>query len=259
MAQTFSRPIQLALEHERWLRWAVVLFPLLAVAMIAFFKLFPRLYAFLIAEDRLVEWGTAIAYLVAAGFAVSLALHFRRQQEWIYIPLYGVLAAGMFVIAMEEISWAQRQFGIETPPTIAALNYKDELNIHNMGVRSWVHWAFIVVAFYGAFSRLMATPWLIKHFPKLVDLVTPPYVLFLFFFAPFLYYVYLDFFWSEEHYITGKDQEPIELLLALGFLLFAVFNWVRYRVGAPLTFEGTGGAGLPASDGRISAKKPVAF
>jgi hypothetical protein len=259
MVDTFSRTIQLALRHERRIFWAVASFPLLAVALIAFFKLFPRLYTFLIAEDRLVEWGTAIAYLVAAGFAISLVLHFRRHQEWIYVLLYGVLAAGMFVIAMEEISWGQRQLGIETPPTIAELNYKKELNVHNMGTPSWAHRAFMVVVFYGSFSRLMATPWLIKRFPKFVDLVTPPYVLFLFFFVPFLYYVYLEFFWSEGHYITGKDQEPIELLLALGFLVFVVFNWVRYRVGAPLTFGGTAGAGLPASDGRISAKKPAAF
>jgi hypothetical protein len=235
MAQTFSRPVQLALEHERRLRWAVALFPLLAVAMIAFFKLFPRLYALLVAEDRVVEWGTAIAYLVAAGFAISLVLHFRRLQQWIYVLLYGILAAGMFAIAMEEISWGQRQFGIKTPPIIAELNYKDELNFHNMGMRSWVHRAFIVVGFYGAFSRLMATPWLIRRLPKFVDLVTPPPVLFLFFFLPFLYYMYLELLWSEERYITAKDQEPIELLLALGFLVFIVLNWVRYRVGAPLT------------------------
>jgi hypothetical protein len=227
----------------------------------------------LIREDSLVEWATAIVYLLAAGFAVSLVLHFRRHQEWIYVLLYGVLAGGMFLIAMEEISWGQRQLGIATPPFLADRNYKDEFNFHNLSAFP-LHKAFIAVGFYGAFSRLIATPLLSKRFPKFVDLLTPPYVLFLFFFIPFLYYAYIEFlyytevlprglqwsdYWTEEHLIHAKDQEPIELLLALGFLVFTVLNWVRYRVGAPLTLGGPAGTGLRASDGPISTKKPAAF
>ena len=274
MAQIFSRPIQLALEHERWILWAVALFPLLAVMLIAIFKLMPRLYMFLIREDGLVEWATAVTYLLAAGFAVSLVLHFRRRQEWIYVLLYGVLGAGMFVIAMEEISWGQRQLGIKTPPSIAERNYQGELNFHNLSGFP-LHKAYIAVGFYGAFARLIAMPLLIKRFPKFVDLVTPPYALSLFFFIPFAYYAYNEFLyytevlprgltWSEywraeEHIIIGGDQEPIELLLALGFLVFTVLNWIRYRVGAPLTLGATAGTGLLASDGPTSAKKPAAF
>jgi hypothetical protein len=273
MGQTFSRPIQLALEHEQRMLWAVALFPLLAVMLIAIFKLMPRLYMFLIREDGLVEWATAIVYLLAAGFAVSLMLHFRRHQEWIYVLLYGVLGTGMFVIAMEEISWGQRQLGIKTPPVIADRNYKGELNFHNLSGFP-VHEAFIAIGFYGAFSRLIATPLLIKRFPKFVDLVTPPYILFLFFFIPFVYYVYCEFlyytevlprglqwseYWTEEHFIIGKDQEPIELLLALGFLVFTVSHWVRYRLGAPLTLGAGAGRGLQASGGPTSAKKRAGF
>jgi hypothetical protein len=258
MAQTFSRPIQLALDHERRILWLVALFPLLAVILPAILKLMPRLYMFLIREDGVVEWATAVVYIVAAGFAVGLALQFRRHREWLYVLLYSVLGAGMFLIAMEEISWGQRQLGIETPPSIAEINYKGELNFHNISAFP-LHEAFIAVGLYGAFSRLIATPILSKRFPKLVDLVTPPYVLFLFFFIPFLYYAYNQFlyytellprglqwaeYWTDEHFITGKDQEPIELLLALGFLLFTVLNWVRYRVGASLMLGGSAGAGL---------------
>jgi hypothetical protein len=219
-----------------------------------------------------VEWATAIVYLLAAGFAISLALHFRRHQEWIYVLLYSVLAGGMFLIAMEEISWGQRQLGIKTPPLLAERNYKEELNFHNLSSFP-LHEVFIAVGFYGAFSRLIATPLLIKRFPKFVDLLTPPYVLFLFFFIPFAYYAYCEFlyytevlprglhwseYWTEEHFINGEDQEPLELLLALGFLLFTLLNWACYRVGAPLTLGG-GRAAVRASGGPISAKKPIAF
>jgi hypothetical protein len=274
MAQTFSRPIQLALEHERRILWLVALFPLLAMMATATFKLMPRLYMFLTREDSVVEWATAVVYVLAAGFAVSSVLHFRRNREWLYVLLYGVLGAGMFLIAMEEISWGQRQLGIETPHPLADINWKGELNFHNISGFP-LHEVYIAVGFYGAFSRLIAAPLLSKRFPKLVDLVTPPCVLFLFFFIPFLYYAYNEYLyytellprglqWAEywrtnERFIGGKESEPIELLLSLGFLLFTVLNWIRYRVGAPLTLGGTAGTGLRASDGPISAKKPAAF
>jgi hypothetical protein len=272
VALIFSRPIQLTLEHERRLLWLVALFPLLAVMLTVILKLMPRLYRFLIREDSVVEWATAIVYILAAGFAVSLVIHFRRHREWLYVLLYSFLGAGMFLIAMEEISWGQRQLGIKTPPSIADLNYKGELNFHNISAFP-LHKAFVAVGFYGAFSRLIATPILSKRFPKLIDLVTPPYVLFLFFFIPFLYYGYLEFLYytellprgiqwreyhrTDEHFITG-NQEATELLLALGFLLFTVLNWLRYRVGAPLMLSGSAGARLRASHGPASPKKPAA-
>ena len=40
---------------------------------------------------------------------------------------------------------------------------------------------------------------------------------------------YREFY--AESFITGKDQEPIELLLALGFLLFVAINRYRYDPG----------------------------
>jgi hypothetical protein len=37
--------------------------------------------------------------------------------------LYGILAIGMFLIAMEEISWGQRQLGLSTPLLVEAVNH----------------------------------------------------------------------------------------------------------------------------------------
>lgn len=249
-AKPFSKSIQLALEHERQILWTVVLFPLLAVILIATFKAAPRVYWVIIREDSLVEWATAIIYFIAASFAVSLALYFWRQKEKIYGLLYGILAVGMFLVGMDEISWGQRLFGINTPQILEYINAKDESNFHNLSSFP-LHEAFIVVGFYGAFSRLILTPPLGKRYPKFVDLLTPPYALCLYFFIPLALYAYFEFIlrytelgpslqWHEylanKHFITGKDQEPIELLLSFGFLLFAALNWARYRVGAPFTF-----------------------
>ena len=42
-------------------------------------------------------------------------------------------------------------------------------------------------------------------------------------------------FFTESMFIHAKDQEPIELLLGLAFLLFVVVNKFRYRRGGPAT------------------------
>ena len=149
--------------------WIVALFPLLAVTLIAIFKLMPRLYMFLIGEDSLVEWATTIVYLLAAGFAVSLVLHFRRHQEWIYALLYGVLGAGMFLIAMEEnqLGPASARYQDATLHCRSRTD-KKELNFHNLSAFP-VHELFIAVGFYGAFSRLIAASFLIKRFLKFTE------------------------------------------------------------------------------------------
>lgn len=244
-------PIRRALDYERQVWWAIAVFPLFAVMLIAMLKLAsPWWYMVLNREDGVVEWMTAAVYLVAAGFAASLVLSFRRRKENMYALLCAGLGIGMVFIAMEEISWGQRLFGIATPDFVESINMQGEVTLHN--VRGFpVHEAYIAVGLYGAFARTIATLLLGGRHPKLVSLVTPPPALFLYFFVPFLLYAYYQFIWYTElvpyglewgeywtergGFLSGDDQESIELLLSFGFLLFTLVNWVRYRVGAPFT------------------------
>jgi hypothetical protein len=244
------RPIRLALKHQQQLFWAIALFPLFALLLIGALKLKPYWYMVVNREDGLVEWATAIVYLVAAGFAISLVLNFGRRKEKIYALLYAGLAVGMIFVAMEEISWGQRVFGIDTPGFVEDINEQNEITLHNVEGFP-LHEAYIAVGVYGAFSRMIATPILGKSYPHLVNLLTPPRALFLYFFIPALLYAYYEWIWYTELVpidrewgdywserggsLSGDDQESIELLLSLGFLLFTIVNWVRYRVGAPLT------------------------
>jgi hypothetical protein len=244
------KPVQLALKHQQRVFWAIALFPLFALLMIAVVKLKPYWYMTLNREDGLVEWATAAVYLVAAGFAISLVLSFWRLRERLYVLLYSGLAVGMIFVAMEEISWGQRLLGVDTPDYVEDINLQGEITFHNVEGFP-LHEAYIAVGFYGAFSRVIATPFLGKHYPHLVNLLTPPRALFLYFFIPFLLYAYYEFLWYTElapsglewgEYwierggsLSGDDQESIELLLSLGFLLFTVVTWVRYRIGAPFT------------------------
>ena len=114
MAYVQSRTLQVAL-HDQRAAWAVALFPLVFVMGMMIGKLTPRLYYFAVREDSIVEWATAIVYVAAARFAGALALRLWRRKETLYAVLYGLLTIGLFLIAMEEISWnvfIQRQLRI---------------------------------------------------------------------------------------------------------------------------------------------------
>lgn len=260
----FGKPIQLMLEHERQILWAAALFPILAVALTAIFKTIPGLYMFIIREDGIVEWATVIVYFCAAFFAAGLALHFWMRSQKTYAILYGGLAMGLLLAALEEMSWGQRLFNISTPQALDSINAKHELNFHNVSGFP-LHKAFIVVGFYGAFSRLILTNLLGKRYSQFIELLTPPYALSLYFFIPMALYSYYEFLyytallpqglqWGEywaggQYFITGKDQEPVELLLSFGFLLFTILNWMRFRLGAPICLERSENAGAHAATG----------
>jgi hypothetical protein len=149
---------------------------------------------------------------------------------------------------MEEVSWGQRVFNIDNPASLdeapALVNLQGELNFHNMSVFP-LHISFIIVGFYVAFARILVPRRLKEGYPRLVDLLTPHYPLFFYFFIPLSLYAYYEYlyrrylvplglewseFFSTDSFVIGNDQEPIELLLSLGFLLFVIAN--NYLHGA---------------------------
>ena len=85
------------------------------------------------AEDSPLEWGSALLLLVASGlFAFRFARELARRRSAAVLASAGLLAAGFFVLGMEEVSWMQRLFGFGTPERLAELNWQAEFNVHNM-------------------------------------------------------------------------------------------------------------------------------
>jgi hypothetical protein len=232
------------IQNRRAVTWAVALFPLAFVLLMVIGKLFvPGGYAYLITEDNVVEYATSLAYLLAGGLAAALALDLGRKAARLHASLYWLFSIGLFVIAMEEISWGQRILGLDTPEFFEKNNAKEEIGFHNMYGYP-LHITFLIVGAYGAFARMLMPSDLSRRYPTLVEFFTPPYLVFLYFLIPFLLYAYYEYLyhryklplqleWSEafrpEDLVDGKDQEPIELLLALGFLLFVMINTYQYR------------------------------
>jgi hypothetical protein len=82
-------------------------------------------------EDGLFENLTAVFYV--AGSLLCLIGFFAGHRRSPWRVKYSLLgwAALLFFLGMEEISWGQRVFGVETPEFIASRNLQNETNLHN--------------------------------------------------------------------------------------------------------------------------------
>jgi hypothetical protein len=86
-----------------------------------------------IREDGLVEWLTFAELLMTSVYSIIIFCLLNQfdggkpaRKVWLFL---GVL---FFFGAMEEISWGQRIFGIQSPEWFLWHNRQSELNIHNL-------------------------------------------------------------------------------------------------------------------------------
>lgn len=86
------------------------------------------------AEDRLVEYGTAVFLLVASAVQVRRAVGQARRVAWVAAALTVIYALLFFFAAGEEISWGQRIFDWETNEFFEENNAQGETNFHNFVV-----------------------------------------------------------------------------------------------------------------------------
>jgi hypothetical protein len=198
-------------------------------------------YWYIIAmEDGPVEYGTSIAYLLACILSFSISKGLYKQGQMFFTLLYVILSVGFIFICMEEVSWGQRIFHVQTPDAFMTYNTQKELTLHNMWGRQLLHGSYIIIGFYGIFARLILPGKIKKHYNSVVNLFVPDYLLVFYFLPVFILYVYYDylspllvswfgeiFMWGKGHFIHARDQEPVEFLLALGFLFFMMIN--KYR------------------------------
>lgn len=87
----------------------------------------------LVDEDGPIE-SFGAAFLLVGSIALLLALRHLRPAGGSRpgIVIYLGCALFLLVAAGEEISWAQRQLGIETPEPIREINSQGEINLHNL-------------------------------------------------------------------------------------------------------------------------------
>ena len=112
---------------------AVILFLVIVTYGLVLLHQDEEAFLFWIREDGLVEWLTFVVLIVMSAFSFIMSLTFSRsgadgraKKVWLF---FGFL---FFFGAMEEISWGQRIFGIESPEWFLKHNRQFETNLHNL-------------------------------------------------------------------------------------------------------------------------------
>ena len=87
-------------------------------------------------KEGLLENLTFVLFLLSALACAIAALRTHGNpaldhHRWVAL-FYLACAVAFFVVAGEEVSWGQRVFGIETPEALAAVNYQQEITVHNL-------------------------------------------------------------------------------------------------------------------------------
>ena len=225
--------------HWTWLTVIAVVPVLLAGCFYYIYSQQPKLFGRICEEDRLVENAQFFLFLAAGLVGIWLSLLLWETRGFHNAVPYTLFALLCLFIAMEEISWGQRVFEFETPRQMRSLSTQREFNIHNL--RPIQGTLFAVYIAVGASACVSAALWLAPGLRSRrwfrFHTVHPALV---FYFVPLLAYGLWRLkigSWSEmraslsysEARLMSLIQEPVEMGLALGFLLIALFALLQKR------------------------------
>lgn len=116
-------------------------------------------------EDGFVEYAQSIFYFASSFLAFLSIFRLKKLKiksiiKKVWLVLFVGSFLGLFILGGEEISWGQRIFSFQTPESIAAKNYQNEITLHNLeNVFEYVYNAYLVLGLYGIFS------WLVFYVP----------------------------------------------------------------------------------------------
>lgn len=227
-----SRLISLAnhfLIHARLIFWLPILF------FVVFFTIkciMPEGYLYLIQEDGVLETMQLLFFVIATCMAFQVMRLLVSRKRLFAAILWGLFALACFFISMEEISWGQRFLSSATTVD-KSINLQGETNLHNhKHLQIWFALAYLLIGLVGSAG--------IRVFKQLSWLL-PSKVLLWYFLPVFIFNLHMligagvasdvGVTWlvpvrdlHDPRLLLYKDQEVIEVLLALGFYLHAC--WV---------------------------------
>jgi len=180
-------------------------------------------YRYSLREDKITEWLTFVFLIVAGVLSLGIArrLWGRRDRRLWFFVVFGV---GSLLAGFEEISWAQRVFGLESPEFFKEASTTREISAHNVIQDQFnvltKHIAGIVLFFYGVLLPILARLGGLGRLLDRIGFVVPPASLI----AAWLIGAILMF-----DRPTGEEEEIGELVFAICFTLFMLGEWVRVQ------------------------------
>jgi len=181
-------------------------------------KIDPYYYITLAKEDNFVEWATVFFFLLTGVLSLFRAFRCRNRSKWFYL-IFGVAC---FLFALEEISWGQRIFGLESTNFFLENSDQQEINVHNV-INEWFsirtkHVAAFVLFIYGAVLPLAALNQRIKLLARKLGVLVPPLIL-----VPGFV---LATFMTVDLFFTGQEEEVAELFFSLLLFLAITFQFL---------------------------------
>lgn len=200
----------------------------------------PAWYVAWVQEDSVLEYLQALIFLASSLLSIVACLRFFRQRERGLGVLFVLLGVGLAFVAAEEVSWGQRLLDIANPEYFKNNNMQKEITVHNLKlVQPLLVDIYILVSAYGAFA------WMVIGVIARTGLVGPtggqrlqalaaPWYISSYFLCSTAVFVLLGYVAQPVAggFMIWRDQEPAELLLALGFLLFTAIRARPHQTSA---------------------------
>ena len=161
-------------------------------------------------EDGPLEWIQFIEY-ASSSFLAFFVFIIQKKKKDINTFIWLLIALLSFLIAGEEISWAERLTGIGIN-SISNLNVQGETNFHNL---PFFHNYLLDPVFEISCIFLGWFGW--RRFKNINAF--PPKRLSLFFLFVALFYFYFDISWASTTEQIRNDQEIFEVLLSTGIFI----------------------------------------
>ncbi|SKB88840.1 hypothetical protein [Daejeonella lutea] len=213
-------------ETGRIPKWGLFVFPFLTIIFAGFYLLDESLYRYIIKEDSIVEWLT-FAFLFAAGI-LSLIVAIRIKHTHQYLHWFFILFFGFNILAgLEEISWGQRVFHVETTGVFHEYSDQNEINLHNtfQGIFhiKTKHIALLVLFLYGSIlpGLMRDRNWQNENFVVRQFIVPPMFLRGGFTIGAILM---LDF-------QTGHEEEIGEFFFSICFFIMMLWNLTLFKRG----------------------------
>lgn len=186
-------------------------------------------YAF-VKEDGIAESIQAICYLLSSFVAIGVARRLFRVKQTFLGVMFGLFAAGTFLLFGEEISWGQRIVGWESTEYFQQSNMQGETNLHNDSrLKGIVHPIGIALGIYMVISSLLQRSF-VRRGAKVFTYFTgewPVVGFFGIFTAIYVVYEYLNVFirpWYGFDLILWQDLEMAESFLTAGILFWTILK-----------------------------------
>lgn len=170
-------------------------------------------------EDRLIEWLTVGVFIITALLAFVRALSSKTRSSLSFWFLL-IFSLACIFFALEEISWGQRIFGVESTEYFLDKSDQQEINVHNVvneifSVRT-KHVAAWTLLAYGVALPILAINRRVRSFVGKLGVVLSP----LFLIPGYIFSSILTW----DRYFSGQDEEIAEFFFSLLLCLVIIFH-----------------------------------